>query len=274
MNKNFLFGTFLVLSSTFSAFGWGQKGHDTIAFIAENHLTPTTRSAVENLLDNHSIVYFSNWMDNASNTPEYAYSKTWHYKNIDAGIAYEDAAINQDGDIVTAILSQTKTLQNKKASPSEMSLALKMLIHLIGDIHQPMHMGHLSDRGGNNWIIKYFGTDTKLHSLWDSPLLESAHKWSYTEWQQQIDRVSEATANEIISDGNPDKWGKECFLIATNIYDTTPQNSKLSYDYIAKWTPIIEQQLLRGGLRLADVLNSIFDNNYKRKNNFVKLNNE
>ena len=99
-----------------TAFGWGQKGHDVTVYIAENHLTPTTYTAVTDLLDGKSMVYWANWLDNASHTPEYAYSKTWHYKNIDDGIKYEEAPLHEDGDVVRAIYEQIKILQNPDAS--------------------------------------------------------------------------------------------------------------------------------------------------------------
>jgi len=266
--RNIISSGFLCLSAL-SAFAWGQKGHDTTAYIAENHLTPITKAVVEELLDGKSMVYFANWLDNASHTPEYAYSKTWHYKNIDHGIDYDKAPLLESGDIVRAINEQVQVLQNKDASREEHQLALKMVIHLLGDIHQPMHMGHASDLGGNRWVVKYFGRDNNLHSVWDSSLPESAHKWSYTEWQQQIDRVSEAEEREILKDGNPYKWGEETYNICKQVYAKTPEDTKISYDYIAEWTPVIEQQFLKGGLRLADLLNSIYDPYYQPENTIV-----
>lgn len=260
----------MMAATALAGYAWGQKGHDTVCFIAENHLTPTTKSAVEALLDNHSIVYYANWLDNASHTPEYAYSKTWHYKNIDAGQKFEEAPLLESGDIVRAIRSQSEVLDNPDATKEEKALALKMVIHLLGDIHQPMHMGHASDRGGNQWNVRYFKSPKNLHSVWDSSLPESAHKWSYTEWQQQIDRTTPEEQAEIIKDGTPEKWGKECYEIATDIYDRTPIDYNISYDYIADWTPTIEQQFLKGGLRLADLLNSIFDPAYQGANLIVK----
>lgn len=264
------FAAGLLSVTAICAFGWGQKGHDTVCFIAENHLTPTTKAAVEEILDGKSIVYYANWLDNASHTPEYAYSKTWHYKNIDEGVDFDKAPLNEAGDIVLAIPEQVKVLQNDSASKEEKALALKILTHLMGDIHQPMHMGHLSDLGGNRWFVKFFRENSNLHTVWDSKLPEAAHKWSYTEWQQQIDRATPEVQLEIIKDGSPEKWGKECFAIATDVYNSTPRESTIEYNYIAEWTPVIETQFLRGGLRLADILNSIFDPLYDGANNFVK----
>lgn len=253
-----------------SAFGWGQKGHDVTAYIAEKNLTPTTLEKVTELLDGKSIVYWANWLDNASHTPEYAYSKTWHYKNIDADMEYEEAPLHPDGDIVRAIYQQVEILKNPDSSKSDRQLALKIVGHLMGDIHQPMHMGHASDLGGNRWTINYFGRDSNLHSIWDSSVPESAHKWTYTEWENQINRANPEEITIILAEGNPDRWGQETFEICKRVYALTPQGTKISYDYVSDWTPVVEEQLLRGGLRLADVLNSIFDPEYQAANTFVK----
>lgn len=252
----------LCAANVAAAFGWGQKGHDTTAYIAECHLTPRTLAALDSILDGKSIVYWSNWLDNASHTPYYAYTKTWHYKNVDADQAYDSVPDFPKGDVVTAINAQSEILRNPRASKDEKALALKILVHCMGDLHQPMHLGHASDLGGNQWEVKYFDRKTNLHSVWDSSLPEYAHKWSYTEWQQQVDRVSPEEEAVIVA-GTVDDWGRETQAICTEVYATTPKKSQISYYYIAKWAPTIELQFLRGGLRLADILNSIFDENYK-----------
>lgn len=253
-----------------SAFGWGQKGHDVTAYIAENNLTSTTFNAVTELLDGKSMVYWANWLDNASHSPEYAYSKTWHYKNIDGDMEYEKAPLHPQGDIVRAIYSQVEILQNPDASKAQKQLALKILAHLMGDLHQPMHMGHASDLGGNRWNVKYFGRDSNLHSVWDSSIPESAHKWTYTEWNDQINRATPNEKDLILAEGTPEKWGKETFEICRSVYTLTPEGTNISYDYVSDWTPTVEEQFLKGGLRLADLLNSIFDPEYKQKNLIVK----
>ncbi len=266
--KSILASALLGLSYV-SAFSWGQKGHDTVAYIAECHLTPATASAISELLDGKSIVYWANWMDSASHTPEYEWSRTWHYKNIDADKTFESAPNIKEGNIVQAIEEQTAILANPASTEAQKQLAIKMVVHFLGDIHQPLHLGHASDRGGNSWNVQYFNRDTNIHSLWDGSLPEAAHKWSYTEWQQQIDRASEDEQLEIIKEGNPTAWGKETYEICKEVYDKTPRGSRLSYDYISEWTPVVEQQFLKGGLRLADLLNSVFDSNYTPGNNFV-----
>lgn len=258
--KHFLISAAL-LSLSLAAFGWGQKGHDTVVYIAENHLTDATKAAVDSLFDGKSPVYWANWLDNASHTPEYAYTKTWHYKNVDADRTYDDMPANPAGDAIGAIKQQIEILSNPATTKPEAQLALKILIHVVGDMHQPMHMGHATDLGGNRTKVKFFGRDTNLHSIWDSNLVESAHKWSYTEWQQQLDRLS-PEEEVLVVQGTVDDWGRETIEITRDVYNFFQPGLNVSYDQVAYWAPTIEQQLLRGGLRLAHVLNTIYDPSY------------
>lgn len=256
-----LFALILSLSLPQLVHAWGQKGHDVTAYIAEQHLTPTAAKAIDSIFEGKSIVYWSNWLDNASHQPEMAYSKTWHYKNVDKGVRYEEAPANPAGDAVTAIKAQYETLINPDTPLPAAQLALKILVHVTGDLHMPLHMGHATDLGGNRIKVKYFGSEKNLHSVWDSSLPESAHKWSYSEWQQQIDRLPADKQKEIIS-GTVDDWAKETIQIADDVYTYFPQGCFISYNDVARWTPVIEEQFLYGGLRLAHLLNSIFDPEY------------
>ncbi|MDE6508451.1 MAG: S1/P1 nuclease [Alistipes sp.] len=240
-----------------SVAAWGQKGHDVTAYIAECHLTPKAAKKIDKALGGHSPVYYANWLDNASHTPEYAYTKTWHYLNIDEGHTLETMPKNPDGDVLEAVTSLVDQLKGGNLAPEQETLALKMLIHLVGDMHCPMHTGRLSDRGGNQRPVTMFGKPTNLHSIFDTSVPEAAHRWSYTEWQQQLDRLSKDEVARIQS-GTPRDWLLETSEICKEIYDFTPEGTKVSYDYVAKYAPVIEQQFLRGGLRLARLLNEIY----------------
>lgn len=260
MKKSILL-SYSLLFSALQVFAWGQKGHDVVANIATQRLTPTAAAEISKVLGNKTPVYYANYMDNASHTPEYAYTKTWHYKNIDADQTYENAPNIPEGNIVDAIKEQIEVIKNPSKSNDEKALALKMVVHFVGDMHQPMHMGHASDLGGNKWNVKYFGRDSNLHSVWDSSLPESAHKWSYTEWTDQLDPRDKDYEYTLLV-GDIDDWGKETFQITADVYDKTPVGTNISYDYIAEWTPVIESQFLKGGVRLADILNTLFDPAY------------
>lgn len=244
-----------------TGFAWGQKGHDVTACIAERHLTPATKAAVDDILEGRSLVYWANWLDNASHTPEYAYTKTWHYRNVDADKTYFTQPKHPDGDVVEGIRFAIRVLSDSEQTPANKTLALKILTHLVGDLHQPMHMGHATDLGGNRVGVKYFGRDANLHSVWDTNLVESAHKWSYSEWADQLDRLT-AEQQTVVLSGNVDDWAQRVVENATTIYNETPEGAKFSYDQVARWTPMIEDAFVMGGHRLAHILNSIFDQTY------------
>lgn len=245
------------LLCTLSAMAWGQKGHDVVAYIAECHLTPKAAARVTAALGNHSPVYYANWMDNASHTDEYRYTSSWHYANIDEGYTFETMPRNPDGDVISALQMVIASLAQGGLEPAQEELYLRMLIHFMGDLHCPMHAGRKSDRGGNNRQVWYFSKSTNLHSIWDSDIVESAHRWSYTEWQREIDRLSSDEQEEIVK-GTLVDWFNETAAISKEIYDFTPDGSRVSYDYIAKYAPVIEQQFVRGGHRLAQILNAIY----------------
>lgn len=261
----YILTTIAALLFATNCMAWGQKGHDTTCAIAQQHLTDAAKTRIAEILDGKSILYWSNWLDNAVHTPEYEYAKTWHYKNIDADQAYADVEPFETGDVVTALTELQLRLTTFEALPAEEAadqkqeeaLALKMFVHLMGDLHQPMHMGHATDLGGNRIMVKYFGRDANLHAIWDTDLVESAHAWSHTEWVEEIDRLSEEESMSIAA-GNFDTWGEETFNLCREVYNDTPEGNRVSYDYVAKWTPVIERQFVRGGHRLAHVLNSIF----------------
>ena len=257
-----------LLMSSFSAFGWGPKGHDVVAAIAEKHLTKKTKKALNELLDGKSIVYYSSWMDNIQNSPDwekgYNKTKTWHYGNVDKGYTYETMPKNPDGDVVTGLEFLTRELtENYDNLTDSMKVDyVKMIVHMVGDLHCPMHAGRLSDRGGNGMKLKWFGQNTSLHSLWDSKIIDSARQWSYTEWVEHLDRTDKEFKKNVMS-GTYLDWFKQTVVNAASLYDYVEsmgvENPNLSYQYVYNFAPMLEDRLLVGGYRLAYVLNSIFD---------------
>lgn len=245
-------------SLTLSASAWGPKGHDVVAYIAEQNLSKGARKHIAAILDGRSMVYVANWLDNASHTPEYSYTKTWHYVNVEPSEqTYANSVKEPKGDVVVAINSIMERIKSGELTKDEERVELMMLIHLVGDMHCPMHAGHKSDRGGNGTKVKYFGQQKNLHSVWDSEIVESAHRWSYAEWAEQIDIIN-PKAKKIITQGTPNDWIEESVALATKVYEMSPAGSNLSYDYVAHFAPIVEQQLLNGGLRLAALLEELY----------------
>ena len=227
-------------------------------FRSQNNLSKRALKRVEAILDGKSMVYVANWLDNASHTPEYAYTKTWHYVNVEPSEgSYAESQREPKGDVVTAVNSIVERLKSGELTREEERTELMMLIHLVGDMHCPMHAGRKSDRGGNGTKVKYFGSQKKLHTVWDSEIVESAHRWSYSEWQEQIDRATPIEVHQMAY-GTPNDWIEESVILANDIYESSTTGENLSYDYVAKYAPIIEQQLLKGGIRLAKLLEEIY----------------
>lgn len=258
MAMRYLITLITALFVTFSAFAWGAKGHDVVACIAQRNLSKRAERRITTLLQGQSMVYVANWMDNASHTPEYEHTKTWHYVNVEPSEgSYYDSEKEPKGDVVVAIDSIIERIKSGELSKEEERIELMMLIHLVGDMHCPMHAGHKSDRGGNSTKVRYFGQQKSLHTLWDSDIVESAHRWSYSEWAEQIDRVGRKQERKI-QQGTPSEWIEESVALVEDIYNNSPTNQNLSYDYVARYAPVIELQLLKGGLRLAAILEQLY----------------
>lgn len=250
-----------------SAFGWGAKGHDIVAAIAEQHLTCKAKRKINKLLDGKSIVYYSSWMDSIQNSPYwengYNKTKTWHYANVDKGLTYQTMTKNPDGDVVNGLEMLTREMSENYDNLTDSMRVdyLKMIVHMVGDMHCPMHAGRLSDRGGNGTKVKWFGQETNLHSIWDSKIVDSARQWSYTEWVDHLDRTDRGYRKSVIS-GSFEDWFCKTVEESAKLYDyieaTGVEAPNLSYQYLYDYSPLLEQQLLLGGYRLAYVLNTIF----------------
>ena len=206
--------TVLMLMDFTAAFAWGPKGHDVVAAIAEQNLTPKAKRKISKLLEGQSIVHYSSWMDNIQNSPYwnngYNKTKTWHYANVDKGLTYETMPKNPSGDVVTGLEFLTKEMtENYKELTDSMKVDyLKMIVHMVGDLHCPSHAGRLSDRGGNSVKVLWFYEKTNMHSVWDSKMIESAKKWSHTEWQIYLDRA-DRKSRKSITEGEYIDWFKE-----------------------------------------------------------------
>ena len=257
----------LMLLDPTQAFAWGAKGHDIVAAIAEQHLTPKAKRKINKLLDGRSIVYYSSWMDNIQNSPYwengYNKTKTWHYANVDKGLTYQTMQKNENGDVVNGLEFLTKQMtENYDNLTDSMRVDyLKMIVHMVGDMHCPMHAGRLSDRGGNGTRVLWFRNQSSLHSVWDSKIIGSARQWSYSEWVEHLDRTNRKYKKSVMQ-GTYEEWFTATVEGAARIYDyvesSSDKQAELSYQFVYDFSPILEEQLLNGGYRLAYVLNTIF----------------
>ena len=243
--------------------GWGRLGHRVAAKIAEARLTPAARAAVASLLEpGESLADVSTWADEVRrDIPE---SGPWHYINIPITEPKYDAKfVPKEGCVVTKIDDFRKILADPNAPKAERQKALKFLVHFVQDMHQPVHVGHRDDRGGNQLQVQFFGEGSNLHSVWDSGLLNKAN---HTE-AQWVDLLSKEITPELTdswSKGDPTDWATESLKIAGGAYLDRPSNlalkkgAKLGQPYEDANLPLAERRLEQAGVRLAWILNAIF----------------
>jgi hypothetical protein len=240
------------------AFSWGKTGHRVIGQIAENHLTPKAAAAIRELLGKDSLAEVANWADEIRSEPAtWKKADPWHYVNIPDGQTYEAMDKNPAGDILVALKGFEATLRGSSVASEQRIQALKFLVHLIGDLHQPLHAGKRDDLGGNRVTVHWFrnAESTNLHAVWDDLIIDQ-EKLSFTEWARFLDQPSGAELKEWQST-HYDTWMQESYKLRDRCYEFKPE-LPLSYEYVHRSLPIVRQRLLQAGVRLAGTLNAIF----------------
>ncbi len=229
----------LVLVSMWSPgiYAWGSRGHDIIVAIAERHISGKARDKIKCILDGKSMVYYSSWMDNIRGDKQYGARDAWHYANVDEGKSYETMKKNPEGDVYTALTFIIAQLKGGWLDKETETIYFKYMIHLVGDMHCPMHVGHLSDAGGNKTPARWFGAPTNLHAIWDDYLVDNVRKWSYTEWVENIDLLSKDEI-EALSRGTIEDWLNETVEICAKVYAETPANANFDYYMMNSFYPI------------------------------------
>jgi hypothetical protein len=233
------------------AMAWGTEGHQVVASIADGLLDASARARVDGLLavePGATLASISTWADETRDRS----TAPWHYVNMPrgSGCVYERARDCPDGRcVVEALNAQIRRLNS--TSPAEQLEALKYVVHLVADVHQPLHAGFADDRGGNTYQLQAFGRGTNMHAVWDSQLLRS------------VDARSMVVAGSLSAKklARPDtsvpaEWAKESCLIASR-GDFYPSR-QLDDDYLRTFGPIARARLYAAGARLAAVLNAAF----------------
>ena len=252
---------FLFLYLPFCSIAWGVLGHRIVGQIADNYLTKNTKREIFKILGNESVAIASNWPDFIKSDPAYKYLDIWHYINLKAGLSETDLknylATDTVTDAYTKINWLTTELKNKELEQDKKVLYLRLLIHIVGDIHQPLHIGRPEDRGGNSIKVNWFKDPSNLHTVWDSKLIDF-QQLSYTEYASSINYTTKAQRKEWQAEPVAD-WIWQSYQQAEKIYADIKPDANLSYDYNFKFISVVNQQLLKGGVHLAGLLNEIFN---------------
>ena len=244
-------------SISFAGNDWGKTGHRTTGEIAQKHLSKKAQKAIAKLLDGQSLAFVANYADDIKSDPEYRKYGPWHYVNIDPEDSeYVREKANKGGDLYQAIEKSISVLKDKNASREDKQFYLKMLVHFMGDLHQPFHVGRSADKGGNDLQGRWFNQGSNIHRVWDSQMIDS-YQMSYTELAENrkeltLQELKEIEAGEILD------WVYESRKMADVLYESFEIGEKLGYEYMYQWFPTVREQLQKGGIRLAKVLNEIY----------------
>ncbi|HEY4289310.1 MAG TPA: S1/P1 nuclease [Puia sp.] len=250
------------LSVSILLVSWGVTGHRTVGKIAENHLTANAKTAVHDLLGAETLADVSTWADEVRNEPAYKMTGSWHYINLPLGLSYSDFQKKVEGmseaNVYSALRQQEQILTDKSTTREQKIVALKFVVHFVGDLHQPMHVSRAEDKGGNSIQLNYNGRGTNLHSVWDSKLIEH-EGGDYQQLAAKYDHPSAAEIKQWQSDPMI-KWIWESYTISSKLYAEVDAMKSRSIDdsYYTAHIGIVHERLEQAGVRLAGVLNTLF----------------
>lgn len=233
---------------------WGATGHRAAARIAERHLSAEAARAVAELIGPETLPEVSYWPDEVDASPEWKHSDPWHYVNLAPGETYAEVEKNPAGDVIEAIRRFEATLSDAARPRAERAIALKFLIHLVADAHQPLHAGPRTDRGGNDTPVSWLGQATNLHFVWDFRIIE-ASELSMSELAEFSDHATAAEVSAWQAAG-VEAWVGESMALWPMIYEIG--DGKLGFAYRNRMLPVVEGRLARAGIRLAGLLNRAF----------------
>jgi hypothetical protein len=255
--KNCIILWFLVTNFTFANdMYWSKTGHRVVGEVAEQHLSKKAKRAIEDLLEGESLAAVANFGDEIKSDRAYRKFSAWHYVNIPFGKTYEEIEKNEYGDLVQGVNTCLEIIKDENSSKEDKAFYLKFLVHLIGDLHQPMHVGRGEDKGGNDIQLQWFGSGTNLHRVWDSNMINE-NGMSFTELATEYPEMSKEQI-KFLQSGSLLDWVEESHLLAEKVYASVEPGEKLSYRYSYDWWDTAADQLQKGGVRLAAVLNEAF----------------
>ena len=243
------------------AHAWGQLGHRVIGELADARISGKTRAEIALILGAEDLAEASTWPDEQKSNPAPFWQKEadpFHYVTVPEGKTYADVEAPPAGDALSALTRFAATVRDPAASQADKALALRFIIHIVGDLHQPLHAGNGTDRGGNDLKLRWFGQETNLHAVWDTRMIEGKGL-SYSEYTSWLGR--QIGPEETIAWWTPDPavWVAESTSLRDRIYPVNDNAvPSLGYAYQFEHLPSAELRLQQGGVRLAAYLDQLF----------------
>lgn len=260
--KNLKLAIFIVVGCWIPSqvMAWGMTGHRVVGEVAQYYLSPKAKAAIKKIMGGEDLAMAANWGDFIKSDTSFKYLDSWHYVNLPVGLdkagVFNYLETEKMPNVYNEALEMVRVLKNSSSTLSQKQFAIRMLVHLIGDVNQPMHTARKDDLGGNKVPVMWFGQKSNLHRVWDSDLIEY-QQLSYTEYAKAVNHPS---AIQLAN------WRKESlkdivydsYLSVNKIYAGTKADDKLGYRYNFDFVTLLNSQLLKGGVRLANILNGIY----------------
>ncbi|MGK6354537.1 S1/P1 nuclease [Sphingomonas sp. DT-207] len=271
---------FLILLAAILGFGaaparaYWEYGHETVASIAYRNVSPRVQAEIRRLLAKQALLetptcpartieQASVWADCVKTLgPRFSYAYNWHYQNVDVCKPFELKRNCPDGNCVSAQIERdVKLLKDKSVPVRERVMALAFLVHFVGDLHMPLHAGDRGDLGGNRARAAYGDYITErlnLHTIWDGYLAERA-----ISTPPSLVRAYSTEERAAMQGGSVEDWSRDSWQVARDVaYGSAygdpcaeaPQRAKLDQATIEKLIPPARDQIVKGGLRLARLL--------------------
>lgn len=275
MTKHFGFFTWalplVVVAASSSAWAWGPVGHRTVANIAETFLSTSDRQILNKYLKGASLADVSTWADTIKDKPAtWKQTFSYHYESVADNQTYLQSLSAQteeerkNGGAIAGILEAERMFRDPRSKPEQKNVALKFLIHFVGDMHQPFHSGRPEDRGGNEVQRKWHTKATNLHAIWDVLILEEAYA-EVARKKPSSKKVDEEAYVEHLTEkflGRPlpgqaddmDLWINESMLIRDDAYKFCEEDEEA---YTRRFVGAVDERIFTGGVRLAAMLSKL-----------------
>ena len=239
------------------ALAFGPAGHRIAGEVADSLLCSKTAAEIEALVAGESLAEIGLWADRIRDEAEWRHTGPWHYMNIDDGVPISAFEHPPEGDVLWAIEEHVETL----AQPGDLERradALRFLVHFVVDVHQPMHVGRASDRGGNTIEVRYRGETSNLHRFWDTDVVR-IEGLSESEYAARIRPLARMFARRDHT--SPADWAAESLELLTVVYGFPGQGrddaASLDEKYLEAAKVTIRVRLAQAAVRLAATLNGL-----------------
>jgi len=256
-----------VISAVYAgvAHAYGPTGHRIVGAIAQSYLCPRAQTAIDDLLQGESLADAGLWADRIRGDPGWRHADPWHYVNVADDAPIEQAGGGDRGDVLQAIARFRAELADATLSRRRRVEALRFLVHFVADVHQPLHVGRATDRGGNEITVLLGGERSNLHRLWDAQaLLKADRRTRNYRVADQAGAIMALTEGDVaaLQRSSELEWARESQQLRLYVYRFTPEAGDRPFRpdiaYLDGAREISMLRLSQAGVRLAGVLNGLY----------------